>query len=86
MQQAAERARALVSALNGDAESLRQHQQKDSNVAEGVTLCERASHDAAELLKLLEQALDRRGTGNGSSGSNSTAVSPPLSKPEQEPA
>jgi len=74
LQQAAERARALIAALDGDAQSLRQHQQKDASLAEGVTLCERASHDAAELLKLLEEALHRRSGGNTAS------------KPEQKPS
>jgi hypothetical protein len=78
LQQAAERARALIAALNGDAESLRQHQQKDGGLAEGVDLCERASHDAAQLLNLLEEALHRRG---------SSAASPsPDSNPQQEPS
>jgi hypothetical protein len=36
LQQAAERARALIAALNGDAQSLRQHQEKDASLAEGV--------------------------------------------------
>jgi hypothetical protein len=75
LQQATERARALIVALNSDAASLRQHGQKDAGVAEGVTLCERASHDAAELLRLLEEALQRRGV----------SASSPTSKPEQEP-
>jgi hypothetical protein len=77
LQQAAERARALIAALNGDAKSLRQHQQKDASLAEGVDLCERASHDAAQLLKLLEEALHRR-------GSASVASPSPDSNPEQE--
>jgi hypothetical protein len=79
LQQAAERARALIAALSGDAASLRQHQQKDASLAEGVDLCERASHDAAQLLKLLEEALHRR-------GSSSTAPPSPGSNPEQEPS
>jgi hypothetical protein len=76
LQQAAERARALIAALDGDAESLREHQQKNASLAEGVDLCARASHDAAQLLKLLEEALHRRG--------GSAAVSPPDSNPQQE--
>jgi hypothetical protein len=80
LQQAAERARALIAALKGDAQSLRQHPQTDARLAEGVMLCQRASHDAAELLRLLEQALHRRGAGN-------TAAAPShFSKPEQEPS
>jgi hypothetical protein len=77
LQQAAERARALIAALDSDATSLHQHQQKDAGLAEGVTLSERASHDAAELLKLLEEALHRRGGG-------STAGSSPIPNPDQE--
>jgi hypothetical protein len=79
LQQAAERARALIKGLSGDAESLRQHQQKDASLAEGVELCERASHDAAQLLKLLEEALHRR-------GGSAAASSSPVSNPEQEPS
>lgn len=75
LQQATERARALIAALNGDAASLRQHGQTDAGIAEGVTLCERVSHDATELLRLLEEALQRRGIGASST----------TSKPQQEP-
>ena len=78
MQQAAERARALIIALSGDAASLRQHRPTDASLAEGVTLAERASHDAAELLKLLEEALHRRGA--------TPTTTSPNSKPEQEPS
>ena len=78
LQQAAERARALIKGLSGDAASLRQHQQKDAGLAEGVELCERASQDAAELLKLLEEALHRRGS--------RAASASPDSNPPQEPS
>jgi hypothetical protein len=79
LQQAAERARALIASLNGDAASLRQHQQKDASLAEGVNLCERASLDAAQLLKLLEEALHRR-------CSNAAPSPSPESNSKQEPS
>jgi hypothetical protein len=83
LQQAAERARALIAALSGDAASLRRHQQKDASLAEGVDLCERASHDAAELLRLLEAALHRRGV---TAAASSSSPSSPTPDSEQEPS
>jgi hypothetical protein len=59
LQQATDRARALIVALGADAEALHGHRDREQ-FAEGASLCRRASRDAAELLAVLEETLQRR--------------------------